>query len=205
MWTRSNLQISNFQHDGAPHHKEKTDSPSEPVNKTILCPSPGRSLDFKSIENLNESSKRRPQKLPVLIRQEWFAIIQDFAQKLMSSMPRLIVEVFIYGSKLCENQYLCNSQNLWPWLWPRTSLNSTKQSTNTIPPTTLQLVLQIRIKSCSLGFHQTQTHPSDCHLEKHDLSLHRTHFPLQSTMALSFTLLLLTLGTTRRGFWTPCV
>ena len=69
-------------------------------NIDILGPWPGNSLDLNPIENLWSILKRRvdkqkptnSDKLQALIMQEWAAISQDAAQKLIDSMPGRIAE-----------------------------------------------------------------------------------------------------------------
>ncbi|KAK1797327.1 hypothetical protein P4O66_008705 [Electrophorus voltai] len=61
----------------------------------MLDPWPGNSPDLNPIKNLWSSLKKRMDKqkhrncdqIQILIRQEWVAMNQDFAQKLISSMP----------------------------------------------------------------------------------------------------------------------
>jgi transposase len=67
----------------------------------MLGPWPGNSPDLNPIENLWSILKRRVKKqnptnsdqLQALIMQEWAAISQDMAQKLIDSMPGWIAEV----------------------------------------------------------------------------------------------------------------
>ena len=67
----------------------------------ILGPAPGTSPDPNPIENLwsilkRQVDKQNPTKsvkLQALIMQEWAAISQDVAQKLIDSMPGRIAEV----------------------------------------------------------------------------------------------------------------
>ena len=85
-----------FQHDGAHCHKPKV------IMKWLgdhyiemLDPWPENSPDLNPIKNLwsvikKRVDKQKPRncdKLQALIRQEWIAISQDLAQKLISSMP----------------------------------------------------------------------------------------------------------------------
>ena len=70
-------------------------------NIDILGPWPGISPDLNPIENLWAILKKRVDKqdptnsdqLQALIMQEWAAISQDVAQKLIDSMPGQIAEV----------------------------------------------------------------------------------------------------------------
>jgi transposase len=70
-------------------------------NIDILRPWPGNSPDLNPIENLWSILKRRVDKQKptnsdkhqALNMQEWAAISQDVAQKLIDSMPGLIAEV----------------------------------------------------------------------------------------------------------------
>ena len=82
--------------DGAPCHMAKmiTKKLGE-QNIDILGPWPGNSPDLNPIENLRSILKRQvdkqkptySDKLQALIMQEWAAISQDVAQKLIDSMP----------------------------------------------------------------------------------------------------------------------
>ena len=86
-----------FQHDGAPCHKAKVITKwLGEQNINILGPWPGNSPDLNPIENLWSILKRRVDKqkptnsdnLQALIMQEWAAIRQDVAQKLIYSMMK---------------------------------------------------------------------------------------------------------------------
>uniref|UniRef100_A0A8C8I487 Transposase n=1 Tax=Oncorhynchus tshawytscha TaxID=74940 RepID=A0A8C8I487_ONCTS len=100
-----------FQHDGAPCHKAKmiTKWLGE-QNINILGPWPGNSPDLNPIENLWSILKRRldkqkptnSDKLQALIMQEWAAISQDVAQKLIDSMPGRIAEVLKKEGQHCK-------------------------------------------------------------------------------------------------------
>ena len=90
-----------FEHDGAPCRKAKVISKLlGEQNIDILCPWPGNSPDLNPIENLwsmlkRQVDKQKPtnvDKLQALIMQEWAAISQDVAQKLIDSMPGRIAE-----------------------------------------------------------------------------------------------------------------
>jgi hypothetical protein len=100
-----------FQDDGVPRHKAKV------INKwlreqkiDILGPWPGNSPDLNPIENLWSILKRRvdkqnptnSNKLQALIMQEWAAISQDVAQKLIDSMPGRIAEVLKKKGQHCK-------------------------------------------------------------------------------------------------------
>ena len=91
-----------FQHDGAPCHKAKVITKwLGEQNVDILGPWPGNSPDLNHIENLWSILKRRADKqkpinydkLQALIMQEWAAISQDVAQKLIDNMLGWIAEV----------------------------------------------------------------------------------------------------------------
>uniref|UniRef100_A0A8C7SD41 Tc1-like transposase DDE domain-containing protein n=1 Tax=Oncorhynchus mykiss TaxID=8022 RepID=A0A8C7SD41_ONCMY len=91
-----------FQHDGAPCHKAKVITKwLGEQNIDILGPWSGNSPDLNPIENLWSILKRRVDKqkptnsdqLQALIMQEWAAISQDVAQKLIDIMPGWIAEV----------------------------------------------------------------------------------------------------------------
>jgi transposase len=60
-------------------------------NIDILGPWPGKSPDLNPIETL--WLNRRVDKLQPFITQEWAAISQDVAQKLIDSIPGRIAEV----------------------------------------------------------------------------------------------------------------
>uniref|UniRef100_A0AAZ3QF10 Tc1-like transposase DDE domain-containing protein n=1 Tax=Oncorhynchus tshawytscha TaxID=74940 RepID=A0AAZ3QF10_ONCTS len=86
------------QHDGAPCHKAKVITKwLGEQNFDILGPWPGNSPDLNPIENLWSILKRRvdkqkpttSDKLQALIMQEWAAISQDVAQKLIDSNARV--------------------------------------------------------------------------------------------------------------------
>ena len=100
-----------FQHDGALCTKAKviTQWLGE-RNINILGPCPGNSPDLNPIENLWSILKRRvdkqnltnSDKLQALIMQEWAAISQDVAQKLIDSMPGQIAEVLKKKGQHCK-------------------------------------------------------------------------------------------------------
>uniref|UniRef100_A0A4W5Q7D4 Transposase Tc1-like domain-containing protein n=1 Tax=Hucho hucho TaxID=62062 RepID=A0A4W5Q7D4_9TELE len=100
-----------FQHDGAPCHKAKliTKWLGE-QNIDILGLWPGNSPDLNPIENLWSILKRQVDKqnptnsdnLQALIMQEWAAISQDVAQKLIDSMPGRIAEVLEKKGQHCK-------------------------------------------------------------------------------------------------------
>uniref|UniRef100_A0A8C7FW17 Transposase Tc1-like domain-containing protein n=1 Tax=Oncorhynchus kisutch TaxID=8019 RepID=A0A8C7FW17_ONCKI len=97
-----------FQHDGAPCHKAKVALGT----KHQYFRSMARKLPrpFNPIENLWLILKRRAykqnphifDKLQALIMQEWAAISQDVAQKLIDSMPRRIAEVLKKKGQHCK-------------------------------------------------------------------------------------------------------
>uniref|UniRef100_A0A8C7DEI0 Transposase n=1 Tax=Oncorhynchus kisutch TaxID=8019 RepID=A0A8C7DEI0_ONCKI len=100
-----------FQHDGAPCHKAKVITKwLGEQNINILGPWPGNSPDLNPIENLWSILKRRldkqkptnSDKLQALIMQEWAAISQDVAQKLIDSMPGRIAEVLKKEGQHCK-------------------------------------------------------------------------------------------------------
>ena len=100
-----------FQHDGAPCHKAKVITKwLGEQNIDILGPWPGNYPDFNPIETLWIIRKRRvdqqkptnSDKLQAWIMQEWAAISQDVAQKLIDSMPGLIAEVLKRKSQHCK-------------------------------------------------------------------------------------------------------
>lgn len=100
-----------FQHDGAPCHKAKVITKwLGEQNIEILGPWPGNSPDLNPIENLWSILKRRvdkqkptnSDKLQALIMQEWAAISQDVAQKLIDSMPGRIAEVLKKKGQHCK-------------------------------------------------------------------------------------------------------
>ena len=100
-----------FQHDGAPCHKAKVITKwLGEQNIDILGPWPGNSPDLNPIENLWSILKRRvdkqkptnSDKLQALIMQEWAAISQDVAQKLIDSMPGRIAEVLKKKGQHCK-------------------------------------------------------------------------------------------------------
>ena len=81
-----------FQHDGPPCHRAKVITKwLGEQNINILGPWPGNSPDLNPIENLWSILKRRvdkqkptnSDKLQALFMQEWAAISQDVAQKLI--------------------------------------------------------------------------------------------------------------------------
>ena len=100
-----------FQHDGAPCHKANV-IPNwlREQNINILGPWPGNSPDLNPIENLWSILKRRVEKqnptysdkLQALIMQEWAAISQDVAQKLIDSMPERIEEILKNRGQHCK-------------------------------------------------------------------------------------------------------
>ena len=98
-----------FQHDGAPYHKAKVITKWEQIID-ILCPWPGHSPELNPIENLWSILKRRvdkqkptnSDKLQALIMQEWAAISQEVAQKLIDSMPGRIAEVLEKQGQHCK-------------------------------------------------------------------------------------------------------
>ncbi|KAL4656121.1 E3 ubiquitin-protein ligase RFWD2 isoform X3 [Arapaima gigas] len=91
----------------------------------ILGPWPGNSPDFNPIENLwsilkkqvDKQKHRNCDKLQALIMQEWVAISQDLAQKLISSMPGQIAEVLKKKGHVCFacslNVFVAFSVKLW--------------------------------------------------------------------------------------------
>ena len=89
-------------------------------NIDILGPWPGNSPDLNPIENLWSILKRRVDKqnptnsdnLQALIMQEWAAIRQDVAQKLIDSMPGRIAEVLKKKGQHCKYS-LCVNFILW--------------------------------------------------------------------------------------------
>ena len=98
-------------HDGAACHKAKVIAKwLGEQNSDILGPWPGNSLDLNPIENLWSILKRRvdkqkptnSDKLQALIMQEWAAISQDVAQKLIDSMPGRIAEVLKKKGQHCK-------------------------------------------------------------------------------------------------------
>uniref|UniRef100_A0A674EGJ2 Paired domain-containing protein n=1 Tax=Salmo trutta TaxID=8032 RepID=A0A674EGJ2_SALTR len=100
-----------FQHDGAPCHKAKVITKwLGEQNIAILGPWPGNSPDLNPIENLWSILKRRvdkqkptnSDKLQALIMQEWAAISQDVAQKLIDSMPGRIAEILKKEGQYCK-------------------------------------------------------------------------------------------------------
>ncbi|NP_001133228.1 transposase-like [Salmo salar] len=100
-----------FQHDGAPCHKAKVITKwLGEQNIAILGPWPGNSPDLNPIENLWSTLKRRvdkqkptnSDKLQALIMQEWAAISQDVAQKLIDSMPGRIAEILKKEGQYCK-------------------------------------------------------------------------------------------------------
>ena len=100
-----------FQHDGAPCHKAKVMTKwLGEQNIDILGTWPGNSTDLNPIENLWSILKRRvdkqkptnSDKLQALIMQEWAAISQDVAQKLIDSMPGWIAEVLKKKGQHCK-------------------------------------------------------------------------------------------------------
>ena len=112
-----------FQHDGAPCHKAKVITKwLGEQNIDILGPWPRNSPDLNPIENLWSILKRRvdkqkptnSDKLQALIMQEWAAISQDVAQKLIDSMPGRIAEVLKKKGQHCKYWLLestsCNCQ-----------------------------------------------------------------------------------------------
>uniref|UniRef100_A0AAZ3P3Y7 Tc1-like transposase DDE domain-containing protein n=1 Tax=Oncorhynchus tshawytscha TaxID=74940 RepID=A0AAZ3P3Y7_ONCTS len=99
------------QHDGVPCHKAKVIIKwLGEQNIDILCPWPGNSPDLNPIVNLWSILKRRvdkqkptnSDKLRALIMQEWAAISQDVAQKLIDSMPGWIAEVLKKNGQHCK-------------------------------------------------------------------------------------------------------
>ena len=95
-----------FQHDGAPCHKAKVITKwLGEQNIDILGPWSGNAPDLNPSENLWSILKRRvdkqkpinSDKLQALIMQEWAAISQDVAQKLIDSMAGRIAEVLKKG------------------------------------------------------------------------------------------------------------
>uniref|UniRef100_A0A674DE09 Tc1-like transposase DDE domain-containing protein n=1 Tax=Salmo trutta TaxID=8032 RepID=A0A674DE09_SALTR len=100
-----------FQHDGAPCHNAKVITKwLGEQNINILGPWPGNSPDLNPIENLWSILNRRvdkqnptnSDKLQALIMQEWAAISQDVAQKLIDSMPGRIAEVLKKKGQHCK-------------------------------------------------------------------------------------------------------
>src|SRR4029434_10566195 len=100
-----------FQHDGAPCHKAKVITKwLGEQNIDILGPCRGNSTYLNPIENLWSILKRRvdkqkptnSDKLQALIIQEWAAISQDVAQKLIDSMPGRIAEVLKKKGQHCK-------------------------------------------------------------------------------------------------------
>ncbi|CDQ87187.1 unnamed protein product [Oncorhynchus mykiss] len=100
-----------FQHDGAPCHEAKVITKwLGEQNINILGTWPGNSPDLNPIENLWSILKRwvdkqKPthfDKLQALIMQEWAAISQDVAQKLIDSMPGWIAEVLKKKGEHCK-------------------------------------------------------------------------------------------------------
>ena len=79
-------------------------------NISILGPWPGKSPDLNPIENLwlilkRWADKQKPtnsDKLQALIKQEWAAISQNVAQKLIDSMPGQIAEVLKKKGQQCK-------------------------------------------------------------------------------------------------------
>ena len=79
-------------------------------NINILGPWPGNYLDFNPIEKLwsilkmwvDKQKPTNSDKLQALIMQEWAAISQDVAQKLIDSMPRQIAEVLKKRGQHCK-------------------------------------------------------------------------------------------------------
>jgi hypothetical protein len=75
-----------------------------------MGPWPGNTPDLNLIENLWSIPKRRvdkqkptnSDKLQALIMQEWAAISQDVAQKLIDSMPGQIAEVLKEKGQHCK-------------------------------------------------------------------------------------------------------
>ena len=110
-----------FQPDGAPCHKAQVIAKwLGEQNIDILGPWPGNSPDLNPIESLWSILKRRvdkqkptnSDKLQALIMQEWAAISQDVAQKLINSMPGRIAEALKK-----------NGQHWKYWLFTWTSCN----------------------------------------------------------------------------------
>ena len=100
-----------FQHDGAPCHEAKVITKwLGEQNINILGPWPGNSTDLNPIVNLWSILKRRVDKqnptnsvkFQALIMQEWAAISQDVAQKLIDSMPGRIAEVLKKKGQHCK-------------------------------------------------------------------------------------------------------
>ncbi len=100
-----------FQHDRAPCHKANVITTwLEEQNIDILGPWPGNSPDLNPIENLLSILKRWVDKqkptnsdlLQALIMQEWAAISQDLAQKLIESIPGRIEEVLNEKGQHCK-------------------------------------------------------------------------------------------------------
>ncbi|KAL0978515.1 hypothetical protein UPYG_G00171540 [Umbra pygmaea] len=100
-----------FQHDGAPCHKAKVITKwLGEQNINILGPWPGNSPDLNPIENLwsilkrqvDEQKPTHSDKLQALIMQEWAAITQDVAQKLIDSIPGRIAEVLKKKGQHCK-------------------------------------------------------------------------------------------------------
>ena len=95
-----------FQHDGAP----KATKWLGEQNIDIFVAWSGNSPDVNPIDNLwsilkKQVDKQKPKncdKLQALIMQEWVAISQDLAQKLISSMPGRIAEVLKNKGQHCK-------------------------------------------------------------------------------------------------------
>ncbi len=96
---------------GAPCHKANVITKwLEEQNIDILGPWPGNSPDLNPIENLLSILKRWVDKqkptnsdlLQALIMQEWAAISQDLAQKLIESIPGRIEEVLNEKGQHCK-------------------------------------------------------------------------------------------------------
>jgi hypothetical protein len=98
-----------FQHDGAPFHRAKVIT-KWIGEQNIYILGPGNSPDLNPIENLwsilkRQVDKQKPtnsDKLQALIMQEWSAISQDVAQKLIDSMPGRIAEVLKKKGQHCK-------------------------------------------------------------------------------------------------------
>uniref|UniRef100_A0A8K9X8F3 Tc1-like transposase DDE domain-containing protein n=1 Tax=Oncorhynchus mykiss TaxID=8022 RepID=A0A8K9X8F3_ONCMY len=100
-----------FQHDGASCHMAKVITRwLGEQNINILGPWPGNPPDLNPIENLWLILKRRvdkqnptnSDKRQALIMQEWAAISQGVAQKLIDSMPGQIAEVLKKKGQHCK-------------------------------------------------------------------------------------------------------
>ena len=100
-----------FQHDGAPCHKAKVITKwLGEKNIDILGPWPGNSQTLIPLRTCGRSStggwtNKQPtnsDKLQALIMQEWAAISQDVAQKVIDSMPGQIAEVLKKKGQHCK-------------------------------------------------------------------------------------------------------